>query len=315
MTETTYPWGHTKRYNDYSSYIRKQFDKRVQKVSIDAGFTCPNRDGSKGVGGCIYCNNNSFNPHYCEPQKTVSQQIEEGISIFSQKYQAQYYFAYFQAYSNTYGEHSHIKALYEEALTHPQVKGLVIGTRPDCVDTNLLDYLANLQSEHYIQVEYGLESTKDSTLDFINRCHTHAESVWAIEETAKRGIPVGAHMILGLPGEDRETILNHASVLSELPLNTLKMHQLQIIKHTKLAHMYKKDPNLVHLFEADEYIELVAEFIERLKPEIIVERFASESPKELLIAPRWGLKNFELVAKLEKHLELRNTYQGRLYQQ
>ncbi len=314
METTIFPWGHEKRYNDYSSYQKKKFTERVQKVSIDAGFTCPNRDGTKGVGGCIYCNNNSFNPHYCKPQKTVTQQIDEGIEIFASKYKSQKYLAYFQAYSNTYGEMQEIKTLYHEALQHPQVIGLVIGTRPDCVNADLLDHIAELSRKYHVIVEYGLESTIDSSLEFINRCHTHEESVNAIRMTAERGIPVGAHMIMGLPGESREMILSHADRLSELPLNFLKMHQLQIVRHTKLARMYKENPEIVSLFEANEYIDFMVEFLERLNPRIIVERFASQSPHSLLIAPLWGLKNFEIVARVEKRLAELDSYQGKKYQ-
>lgn len=314
MEEKKYLWGHSKRYNDFSSYQKSKFTERVQKVSIDAGFTCPNRDGSKGVGGCIYCNNNSFNPQYCMPEKSVTQQIDEGIARFT-KYKNQDYVAYFQAYSNTYGQMDTIKKLYSEALAHPRVVGLVIGTRPDCVSPDLLDYIAELEKKYYVIVEYGLESTENKTLDFINRCHTHEESVEAIQLTSDREIPVGAHMILGLPGEDKALILKHADRLSELPLNFLKMHQLQIVRHTKLARMYKEDPDSIPLFEVDEYVDLVIDFLERLRPTIIVERFASQSPAALLIAPLWKLKNFEFVQLVEKRMEVRDTWQGRLWKQ
>ncbi|MEN9444934.1 MAG: hypothetical protein RIS47_1825 [Bacteroidota bacterium] len=313
MEKTDFVWNHAKRYNDYASYIRAEFGNRVQKISLDAGFTCPNRDGSKGVGGCIYCNNNSFNPSYSMPQKSVTQQLSDGVAICKQRHSDQKYVAYFQAYSNTYGERQNLIRLYEEALAHPDISGLVLGTRPDCVDEALLDYLAELNQKTYVAVEYGLESTFDETLNFINRCHTHKESEWAIEQTAKRGIPTGAHMIMGLPGESREMMLHHADVLSALPLHSMKMHQLQIVRHTKLARMYKQDPESIKLFEPQEYIDLVIEFLERLRPTMIVERFASESPRDLLIAPIWGIKNYELVHRVEKRMEELDSWQGKQY--
>lgn len=314
MNQTSpYPWQHANRYNDYGHYLRQRFPWRVQKLSLDAGFTCPNRDGSKGLGGCIYCNNDSFNPEYCTPRKSVTQQLDEGMTVFDSKQPGYRYLAYFQAYSNTYEQIETLQRLYHEALAHPRIEGLVIGTRPDCVPTHLLDYLAELARQHYVVVEYGLESTLDHTLDFINRCHTHAESVEAVRQTAQRGIDTGAHLILGLPGEDRNDLLGHADRLSELPIRFLKIHQLQVVRRTKLAHMYRTDPASVPLFELEPYIELVVDFLERLRPDIVVERFASQSPHNLLIAPKWGYKNFEITRMVEKRLAERNTWQGRLY--
>jgi len=309
-----YPWGHDKRYNDYSSYFKSKFTNRVQKIAIDAGFTCPNRDGTKGVGGCTYCNNNTFNPFYCEPEKSVTQQINEGIAFFEPKYKTQQYLVYFQAYSNTYSKLEHLKKIWNEALAHPKVIGLVIGTRPDCVNDEILDYLGELSKKFYVVLEFGIESTLDRTLEAINRCHTFAESVEAIQKSASRGIETGAHIILGLPGESRDDILEHAARVSNLPLKTLKIHHLQIIKGTKMAKQYKQNPEMFELFSAEEYVEFVVEFIKRLNPRIIVERFISESPSELLIAPKWGgLKNFEMVHRIEKHLQLTNSLQGMDY--
>ncbi|MBN2635796.1 MAG: TIGR01212 family radical SAM protein [Prolixibacteraceae bacterium] len=308
-----FAWGHTKRYNDFPSYFRKIFSERVQKVSIDAGFTCPNRDGTKGTGGCTYCNNKTFKPSYCNLENSVTSQIEQGIRFFSQKYASMRYLAYFQAYTSTWAPLDDLKQLYEEALQHPKIIGLVISTRPDAVNAELLDYLGELSKKVYVMIEFGLESHLDKTLEQINRGHTFADSVWALEETARRGINSGVHLILGLQGETRNDWLEQATVISKLPIKNLKLHQLQIHKGTVLEKLYEKDPGQFTIFSAEEYIELVVDYLELLNPEIIVERFISQAPPELLIAPRWGLKNFEFVAQVEKRLKDRNTWQGRLY--
>lgn len=312
MKQANYIWGHDKRYNDFSSYFKKIFSERVQKVSVDAGFTCPNRDGLKGLGGCTYCNNKTFKPTYCNLDNSVSTQIQQGIDFFSKKYKAMRFLAYFQAYTNTYAPLENLKKLYEEALQHPKIIGLVISTRPDAVNAELLDYLAELSKRMYVMVEFGLESHLDKTLEAINRGHTFAESVWAIKETAKRGINNCAHLILGLPGETREELLDQAKVISKLPIKNLKLHQLQIHKGTLLEKQYEENPEQFHLYSAEEYIDLVVDYLELLNPEIIVERFISQAPAEMLIAPKWGLKNFEFVAKVEKRLKERDTWQGKL---
>ena len=300
-------------YKEFGELLNKHFDHKVQKISINAGFTCPNRDGLKGRGGCTYCNNQSFSPGYGGKQKTVTQQLEEGISFFSHKYPEMKYLAYFQSYTNTYDSLDKLIALYEEALAYPNVVGLIVGTRPDCMPSELLDYFEQLNKKTFLMIEYGLESTLDSTLAFINRGHTHAESVDAIIKTAEKGIYVGAHLILGLPHESREQILAHADALSELPLTTVKLHQLQLIKQTVIAKQYREYPEWFNLFEVDDYIDLCVDFAERLNPNFIIERFVSQSPKSLLIAPDWGLKNFEFTAKVIKRFGDRNTYQGRLF--
>ena len=289
------------------------FDQRVQKISVDAGFSCPNRDGSKGVGGCTFCNNDSFNPAYTSPQDSITVQIEKGISFFAPKYNAQYYLAYFQAYSNTYDSMDVLKKRYNEALAHPQVIGLVLGTRPDCVSDELLAYLVLLNRHHHVIVEYGIESTLNTTLKTINRGHDYESGVEAIKKTTEAGINVGAHLILGLPGESREEILQHAAAISALPLNYLKLHQLQLVRGSKMGRDYLKNPGSIKLYEEDEYIELVVDFLELLNPNIVMERFVSQSPKELLVAPKWGSKNFEFVAKVDKRLKQRDTWQGRLW--
>lgn len=300
-------------YNDFSSFLRKYFDGKVQKISLNAGFTCPNRDGVKGKGGCTYCNNQTFNPEYCKTEKSVKEQLEEGRLFFARKCPDMKYLAYFQAYTNTYSELDELKRKYEEALSVDGVVGLVIGTRPDCMPDSLLDYLAELQKRAFLLVEYGIESTNDDTLRRINRGHTYADTVDAVQRTAARGILTGGHVILGLPGETHDMIVNQAEMLSKLPLTTLKMHQLQLIRGTKMAHEFEEHPEDFHLYQVDEYIDQVIDYVERLRPDMILERFVSQSPKELLIAPDWGLKNYEFTERVKKRMREREAYQGKLY--
>lgn len=300
-----------KRYREFGDFLRERFPFKAQKIAINAGFTCPNRDGSKGRGGCTYCNNQTFNPGYCQTDKSVTDQLAEGVRFFSRKYPEMRYLAYFQAYTSTYGEQERLERLYEEALDYPGVVGLVIGTRPDCMPDRLLDYLARLSEQVLVLVEYGVESTLDRTLRRINRGHDFAEAEEAIRRTAARGIAVGAHLILGLPGESRDEILGHADRLSDLPLTTLKLHQLQLIRHTRMALEFERQPEDFHLFTVDEYIDLAIDFIERLDPAIALERFVSQSPKELLIAPDWGLKNYEFTARVNRRLAERDSWQGK----
>ena len=279
------------RYNDFAGFLAGEFPFKVQKISVNAGFTCPNRDGTKGFGGCTYCNNQTFNPAYCRDDRSVTMQLEEGKRFFARKYPQMKYLAYFQAYTNTYGELELLKRMYEEALAVEGVVGLVIGTRPDCMPDSLLDYLEEVNRRTFLLVEYGIESADDRTLERINRGHSFACTEDAVRRTAARGIRTGGHVILGLPGESREDLIKQAERLSELPLTTLKMHQLQLIRGTRMAHEYALHPEEFHLFSADEYIDLVIDYVEHLRPDLILERFVSQSPRELLIAPDWGLKN------------------------
>ena len=300
-------------YNEFGTYLRSIFGCKVQKITIDAGFTCPNRDGKVGRGGCTYCNNQTFNPAYCHRHLPVREQMIEGISFFAHKYPTMRYLAYFQAYTNTYDSLDKLKEKYEEALEVDGCVGIVIGTRPDCMPEELLDYLQELSQRTFVLVEYGIESTDDTTLLRINRGHDYACAVDAVKRTAARGIPVGAHIILGLPGEDRDALMHQASILSQLPITTLKLHQLQLIRGTRMAKEYEESPDDFSLFALDDYIETVIDYIERLRPDIVLERFASQSPKELLIAPDWGVKNHELVDKVKRRMRERSTYQGRLF--
>jgi hypothetical protein len=304
-----------KRYLDYSSFIKSTFGERVQKIAVDIGFSCPNRDGSKGYGGCTYCNNDTFNPDYCEPTKSITQQLQEGITFFSKKYKAQQYLAYFQAYTNTYADLDSLKKMYEEALNVKGVIGLVIGTRPDCISKEIIDYLDELSKKYFISLEFGVESTNEKTLVKINRCHTFEDTKATFEWCKNKGFELGAHIILGLPGETKSELLNHAVKLSKLPIKTLKIHHLQIVKNSVMAVQYKRNPENFDLFTVENYIDFIAKFIGYLRPTIIIERFISEAPKELLIAPNWNhLKNFEIVAKIDKKLIEKNTWQGKNYE-
>lgn len=300
-------------YNEFGAYLRNIFNYKVQKITIDGGFTCPNRDGTKGRGGCTYCNNRTFNPAFCHKHLPVKDQMREGIAFFSHKYPDMRYLAYFQAYTNTYDSLDNLKQRYEDALSVEGCVGIVIGTRPDCMPEELLDYLVELQKRTFVLVEYGIESTSDRTLLRINRGHDYACAVDAVKRTAARGIPVGAHIILGLPGESREELMKQAAVLSELPLTTLKLHQLQLIRGTRMAEEYAETPSDFSLFSVEDYIETVVDYVERLNPDFVLERFASQSPKELLIAPDWGLKNHELVDKIKRRMRERDTWQGKIY--
>lgn len=303
-----------KRYLDYSSFIKLNFGERVQKISLDIGFSCPNRDGLKGYGGCTYCNNDTFNPDYCEPQKSIREQLEQGISFFSRKGKNNKYLAYFQAYTNTYSDFESLKKMYEEALSVPKVVGLVIGTRPDCISKKIIDYLDELSKTYFISLEFGVESTNEKTLLEVNRCHTFEETKATYEMCKNKRFHLGAHIILGLPNESKEDLFQHAIELSKLPISTLKLHHLQIVKNSIMAVQYKRNPENFNLFTSENYINFISEFISYLRPNIVIERFISEAPQNLLIAPKWGgLKNFEIVAKIDKKLIEKSIWQGKNY--
>ena len=299
-------------YYDFASFLSQYFDGKVQKISIHAGFTCPNRDGSKGTGGCTYCNNQTFNPDYCKPEFGIRRQLEDGISFFARKYPQMRYLAYFQAYTNTYGELEQLKAMYDEALSVDGVVGLVIGTRPDCMPPALLDYIEELSRKTFVMVEYGIESGNDETLRRINRGHDFATAIDAIRRTHERGILVGGHLILGLPGEDHDELMRQAEAIAALPLDMVKLHQLQLIRGTRMAREYEERPEDFHLYTVDEYIDLAIDYIERLPGTMVIERFISQSPRSLLIAPDWGMKNYQFVDRLRHRMQERDTWQGRL---
>ena len=330
----TYPWGDSRRFNSYSNYFTKQFGGRVQKISIDAGFSCPNRDGKISTGGCTFCSNEAFNPSYCRPEKSIKQQIEEGIEFHKKRYRrANQYLVYFQPYSNTYKPLEELKSIYRQALEaidsspaqspsrndmaskalkKPEIVGIVIGTRPDIVDNCLLQLLNEIQKTHYVMLEYGVESVYDETLKRVNRGHDFATAKKAIHMTADYGIPCGAHFIFGLPGETKTMMLDAADIISRLPLTTVKFHQLQIFKGTKMAEEYLEHPEHFHLFDLEEYIDFVIDFAERLNPNIVIERFAGEVPPRYLVSEPWmKLRYDEVLSRIEKRMEERDTWQGK----
>lgn len=296
-------------YNDFGGWLRRTFPFRVQKISIDAGFSCPNRDGRISFGGCAYCDNRTFNPAYCNCAKSITEQLEEGKAFFSRKYPEMKYLAYFQAYTNTYAPTEQLDKMYEEALRVDDVVGIVVGTRPDCVSTELLDYFKELKNKCFLLIEYGIETANDETLKKINRGHTFECSRRAVEETHAQGILTGGHIIIGLPGEDAEESIGQARTISDLPLDILKIHQLQIIKDTRMAREYMEHP--FHLYDVNEYIDVITRYVSRLRKSLVLERFVSQSPAELLIAPKWGLKNYEFTNLLLKHFKEVGAFQGK----
>ena len=305
-----------KRYNTFVGYYKSRYGERLQKLVLDAGFSCPNRDGTVGTGGCTYCDNAAFHPGYSTPGKSLKQQIDEGIEFHKVRYRnTSHYLAYFQAYSNTYGPLSKLQSLYEEALSHPDVVGLVIGTRPDCVDEAKLDYIASLRDRGYVvTVEYGIESCYDATLKRINRGHTFACAEQAVLETAARGIDTGAHFILGLPGETRQMLLDQCRLINELPLRSVKFHQLQMVRGTAMEREFEERPDDFLRLPLDGYLDLVADILERLRPDLYIERVAGEVPPRFVKEMQWGLvRNFQILHMLDDKLIERDTYQGRLY--
>ena len=295
-------------YKEFGTWLQAELGCKAQKLSVDAGLTCPNRDGTLGRGGCTFCDNRTFNPAYCRQGGSITDQLEAGKRFFSRKYPTMKYLAYFQSYSNSYGTLSHLKELYEEALRVPDVVGLVIGTRPDCMPDALLEYLEELNRRIFLLVEYGVESANEETLVRVNRGHTFAQARECIIRTAQRGIRVGVHMILGFPWETRSELIRQAQLIASLPITTLKLHQLQVIRGTQLAREYELHP--WPLPTAEEYVDLVLEYISHLPSSLVLERFVSQSPPEYVIAPRWGLKNHEFSALVKKAIQKRSTQLG-----
>lgn len=297
------------RYNSFGSYVKKKFGTSVHKVNIDAGFTCPNRDGTLGYSGCIYCNNDSFRPDSCSPTLSVREQVKNGISYLRKRYGAEKFIAYFQPYTNTYAHVEELERLYRDALDEPSVIGLAIGTRPDCIDEEKIALLELLSSKHYMLVEYGLQSIYDKSLRFINRGHDYKAFLNAVEITKNRGIEIGAHVIAGFPTETKEEMLAVADEISALPINFLKIHQLQIVKDTPLADIYVQKP--FHVFEYEEYLQFVVDFIQRLSADIVLQRLFATAPDGILIAPRWDRTRHEILRDIERLLIQRDAYQGK----
>lgn len=321
-----------KRYNSFVGYFKRKYGERLQKIVLDAGFTCPNRDGKVGRGGCTYCDNAAFHPSYSTSGKSLHQQLDEGIEFHKVRYRTtEHYLAYFQSFSNTYAPLERLNELYGEALSHPDVVGIVIGTRPDCVDEEKLDYLADLNQGRVLKgwtrtlsgdgtrtapiviVEYGIESCYDSTLERINRGHDFDTACKAVKMTAERGIDVGAHFILGLPGETRQMMLDACSLINDLPLRSVKFHQLQIVKGTQMEKEYAQMPQDFERFSLDEYLDFFVEMLERLRPDLFIERFVGEVPPRFVNETPWGLiRNVELLRLLEGRLQERDSWQGKL---
>lgn len=310
----SYSWGTERRLNTYSEYFRREFGSRVQKITIDAGFSCPNRDGTCGTGGCSFCNNKAFTPSYNEPEKSVREQIERGMEFHRTRYRkASQYLAYFQSYSNTYAGLERLKSLYQEALEIPGIAGIVVGTRPDCVDGEKLDFFQELSKKCYVTVEYGIESTYDRTLERVNRGHGVEKTAWAIRETAARGIRVGGHMIVGLPGESREDFLNSVDLLSGWPLNNIKFHQLQLIHGTAMAREFKEKPEDFPEFSMEEYLHFMMEIVGRLNPEFVVERIAGEVSPSMAVRPGWGVRYDAVLRRFEQLLQEHDIWQGKFF--
>ena len=306
-----------RRFNSYSDYFKLVFGGRAQKISIDAGFTCPNRDGTISTGGCSFCNNNAFNPSYCRPEKSISQQIEEGIDFHRRRYRrAQTYLAYFQPYTNTHKPIHELRKIYGEALSHPLVSGIVVGTRPDCVNEEILNLLGEIKKTHYVMIEYGIESVYDETLRRVNRGHNFATAEKAVVDTAECGIPCGAHFILGLPGETPQMMLDGIDIISRLPLTTVKFHQLQIFKDTPMADDFNIHPSDYHLFDLQSYIDFIVHVIERLNPRFVIERLAGEVPPRFLVSEPWmSLRYDQVLHLIEDKMEELDTFQGKKFRQ
>lgn len=318
-----------KRYNSYVGYFREKYGQRLQKLVIDAGFSCPNRDGTVGTGGCSYCDNAAFHPGYSTPGKSILQQLDEGIGFHKVRYRtATSYLAYFQAYSNTYGPVEVLRKKYAEALSHPEVAGIVIGTRPDCIDDEKLDLLEELRDTErpalpdgterafktpVVQIEYGIESCYDRTLEHIGRGHDFECARKAVEKTAARGFDVGAHFILGLPFETRDMLLEQCALINEMPLHSVKFHQLQLVRGTRMEAEAKEHPERFLEWSLDEYLDLIVDILERLRPDLYIERVAGEVPPRFVEKTRWGLiRNFQILHLLDERLESRDTFQGAL---
>jgi len=303
-----------RRYHAWNDHVKARHGGRVQKVSVLAGFTCPNRDGLVGSGGCTFCNNASFTPGYLHRRQSITEQIDAGLEFLHRRYPGtQRYIAYFQSYSNTYGEFERLRACYAEALAHPQICGLAIGTRPDCLPDAVLDYLAELAGQYIIELEIGVESCNDAALARVNRGHDFAASVDAIERAAARGLDVTAHVLLGLPGESHASMMDGARQLSALPIHALKLHQLQLVRGTALAREWQRDPAAVPLLDEQACISLLVDFIERLSPRILLQRIGSEVPPSLKLAPEWNLRLSELAPRLTAELARRSSWQGSHY--
>lgn len=286
-------------YKDYSDFLAEHFEGKIQKLSVDVGLSCPNRDGRTGTGGCIYCNNMAFSPDWEKRRLPVSEQLERGRRFFARKYPSMRYLAYFQSYTSTYAPIYELMASYREALSEPDIVGIVIGTRPDCMPDALLEQLKLLPGKVFI--EFGAESSHNATLELINRCHTWECTVDAVERTAEAGFPVGLHFILGLPGETEDMMVETVTRASRLPVSTIKFHQLQILRGTRLAQIAGSLD--IPSYSPEQYAALCARLLKHLRSDIAIERFVAQAPTDMLISPKWGLKNYQFTALLRRYLD------------
>ncbi|MCQ2059345.1 MAG: TIGR01212 family radical SAM protein [Bacteroidaceae bacterium] len=297
-------------YNSFNAFVRSRLGCKVQKISVNGGFSCPNRDGKISTGGCTFCSNAAFTPSYCNAQDSVKEQLDKGIRFFSHKYTDCRYLAYFQSYTNTYAPLDRLRQAYESALQVDGVKGLIISTRPDCMSDELTDYLSHLSEKYFVLVEFGVESADNTTLRRINRGHTFEQACETICKVSSKGIMTGAHLILGLPGEDENNILSQADAIAQLPLTTIKLHQLQIIENTPIEREFREKPQDFIHFTIDSYISLLADYIERLNPAFVIDRFVTQSPNGMVLWPCWGIKSYRYVSMLQAELAKRGTCQG-----
>lgn len=297
------------RYYSFHQYLKARFGKKVNKVSIDAGFTCPNIDGTKGVGGCTYCNNAGFSYNTRIGAASVREQLESGMRVMYKLFRARRYIAYFQAFSNTYAPLSELKDLYDTAFEPREVVGLAVGTRPDCVSPKVLDLLDSYNSRGEVWIEYGLQSSHDRTLERINRCSTYAEFVRAVEMTASRSVKVCVHLILGLPGETLDDMLITADRVKALPIHSIKLHNLHIMRDTPMAEEYARGE--VDVIERDAYIDAMVRIMERMRPDISLQRTSGDAPPDILIAPAWCADKHHLYVDFQRELKRRDTWQGK----
>ncbi|WP_153111330.1 TIGR01212 family radical SAM protein [Propionivibrio limicola] len=305
---------HGRRYHAYNDWVKQEHGGRLQKISIDAGFTCPNRDGKLGVGGCSFCNNEGFTPSYLREQREIERQIDTGLAFMRRRYpENKGFLAYFQSYSNTYADLDQLKKIYAVALGHPDIRGLVIGTRPDCLPDETLDYLQELAERTLVELEIGIESCSDAVLRECLRGHDFACTQDAIRRAARRGLFITGHLLLGLPLETRASLIDGAKALAQLPIDALKFHQLQIVRGTRLANQYRAAPESVPLLAPEGYLDAVIDVLEHLPPHIKIQRLGSEVPPELRVSPDWGMRLSRFPALLDARLQARDTWQGRLH--
>ena len=299
-----------KKFNDYNTFLRNKFGVKVYKISLDAGFTCPNIDGNIGVGGCIYCNNKSFSPAARQGLKTLDEQISAGMEI-GKKMKAKKFIAYFQANTNTYSSVENLKKIYEKPLEYPDIVGISIGTRPDCVNEEKIALLESLAKKTFVSIEYGVQTANNETLKYINRGHTFEAFLEAVKITKNRNIHICAHVMLGFPGETRSEMLDMANKMNKSGIDSIKIHNLIITKDTELENIYIKKP--FHVFDYEEYIELVCEFLEILSPLIVIERVCASAPSEYVIAPDWTKSPAKITDDITEMLKSRESYQGKIF--